>query len=147
MSDQSAEASIEQALTRLRREQQANRLQVRAEGAKADAARYRYLDALDESPHGRPISEVAEAIGVDRPRASRLTTDLVTEKLIRREPHPTDARTTLVRLTGRGRTIVEAMHTTRRQAVSQALAEFSDEEAANLAALLQRFVDSWTQAK
>src|SRR5689334_14705788 len=117
MPDETPEATIERALVRIRREQQAQRLQQRdAEAARTDGARYRYLDALEDAGDGRPISEVAEAIGVDRPRASRLTTDLLTAGLIERHPHPADARISLVLLTAQGQTLVNHMHQHRRQA-------------------------------
>lgn len=139
------DAAIERALTRIRREQQSRRLQRSgaAGTAPGDGARYRYLDALDEAPKGRPISVVAEAIGVDRPRASRLTNELLGEELIERVAHDTDARVTLVRLTPEGRALVSAMHENRRAAVTRALSGFTDQETKTLAQLLDRFLDAW----
>jgi len=158
------EEIIERALVRIRRDQQARRLHRKAaddaatggaraagdSGAKAaaaSAARFRYLDALDGAgegeTEGRSISEVAEAIGVDRPRASRLTTELLAEGLIERQASPADSRSALVTLTEDGRNLIKAVHRDRRRAVAAALEGFSDKEAQSFAALLDRFVEAW----
>jgi DNA-binding MarR family transcriptional regulator len=145
----SAEAAIEQALVRIRCDQQARRLQRRASeagGAKATAAgaaRFRYLDAIEGAERGRTISEVAEAIGVDRPRASRLTTELLAEGLIERQTALGDNRSSLVTLTDAGRSLVGAAREDRRRAVAAALEGFTDEEAQVFAGLLKRFVEAW----
>jgi DNA-binding MarR family transcriptional regulator len=140
---------VERALVRIRRDQQARRLQrqtgegEQVPGSAADGARFRYLDALDEATEGMAISEIAEAIGVDRPRASRLTIQLLDDELIERDTNPSDSRYALIRLTVRGREIVNAMHESRRHAVAEATAAFTPEETRTFAALLERFVDAW----
>jgi DNA-binding MarR family transcriptional regulator len=143
--DRSPDAVIERALVRIRRDQQSRHLQRRAPGdfTSANAARFRFLDALDASGDPLPISKVAEAIGVDRPRASRLTAELVAENLVERDQVPGDSRVTRVRLTARGRRVVDAAHANRRRSVRRALSTFTDAEAAALADLLDRFVESW----
>lgn len=139
------EQVIERALVRIRRDQQARRLQRRTDegGAAGDAARHRYLDALEGAEEGLAISQVAEAIGVDRPRASRLTGELLADGLVERGTAPGDSRYARIRLTPQGRALVDGAHRTRRRAVAEALADFTDEEADTLAALLERFVDAW----
>ncbi len=147
--DRSPDEVIEQALVRIRRDQQAARLQGRSAavgalgGRRLDAARFRYLDALESAGGGAPISQVAEAIGVDRPRASRLTRDLVEAGLVRRTTVPGDGRVIRVELTPAGREPVEAAHRARRESVRRALAGFTTAEARDLAALLDRFVTDW----
>ena len=139
------DATIERALVRMRRDQQARHLQRRAAAKTADAARFRYLDALEEATDGLPISQIADAIGVDRPRASRLTTELVADGLVDRRADPADSRVTRIRLTPTGRSLVDGVHATRRNAVTEALrqARFTGEEAETLAELLDRFVEAW----
>ncbi|MDI6103856.1 MarR family transcriptional regulator [Actinoplanes sp. NEAU-A12] len=140
---------IAMALVRIRRDQQARRLQRRAApgdpGAASanNAARYRYLDALDDSRTAMSISEIADAIAVDRPRASRLTTELIGKGYIEREPAPGDSRYTLIRLTALGKEFVADIHEHRRRGVAEALAGFTAEESRTLAELLERFVDAW----
>jgi DNA-binding MarR family transcriptional regulator len=140
---------IAAALARIRRDQQARHLQRRAAGgdraaaSATNAARYRYLDALDGFPTAKSISEVADAIGVDRPRASRLTNELISEGYIERQSAPGDSRYVLVRLTAQGKELVAGIHERRREGVAEALAGFTAEESRTLAELLERFVDAW----
>lgn len=140
---------IAMALTQIRRDQQTRHLQRRAaEGEPAaasasTAARYRYLDALDGFRTAVPISQIADAIGVDRPRASRLTAQLLDEGYIEREPAPGDSRYALIRLTSLGEEFVAGVHESRRRGVAEALADFTAQEAHTLAELLKRFVDAW----
>jgi len=149
MSGPEPEDIVERALVRIRRGQQARRLQRAAAGGdlgrapSADAARFRYLDALEERDTGMAISEIGAAIGVDRPRASRLTTELLDDGLIERRPDPDDARSTRIRLTPQGRSLVDGAHATRRIAVAEALAGFTPEESRAFAGLLERFVAAW----
>jgi DNA-binding MarR family transcriptional regulator len=138
----SPEEKIERALIRIRRSQQARRLQQRSPDPLADGARYRCLDVLDEL-RGLTISDIAEAIGVDRPRASRLANELLADRLVYRERAPIDLRYAMIRLTGEGKDTVDAMHANRRRAVAEALADFTPDEAETLAALLTRFLDAW----
>ncbi|MET8353064.1 MULTISPECIES: MarR family transcriptional regulator [unclassified Micromonospora] len=110
---------------------------------RTNAARFRYLDALSSPRAGLSISQIADMIGVDRPRASRLTTELLDEGYIQRESAPDDSRYALIRLTARGRKLVAEMNESRRQSVAEALAGFTAEESHSLAVLLRRFVDAW----
>ncbi|GAB3165786.1 hypothetical protein GCM10027059_23820 [Myceligenerans halotolerans] len=147
--DREPDQVIERALAGIRRGQQARRLQRRtAEGdpavaSAASAARFRYLDALDGAGEGLAISQIADAIDVDRPRASRLTGELLAEGLIERETAPDDSRYACIRLTATGRDLVDRVHAARRQSVTEALAGFTDAEARALATLLERFVEAW----
>lgn len=139
---------IEQALARIRRSQQSRRLQRGASGddpsaaSAASAARFRYLDALDEAD-GLAISQIAEAIDVDRPRASRLTAELSADGLIEREASPDDSRYARIRLTPEGKDFVDRVRQRRRQHVTAALAGFTAEESRTFAELLERFVHAW----
>lgn len=156
------EAIIERALVRIRRDQQTRQIQRRTAGGPAaggrtaagsstggpaasatDAARFRYLDALENAPEGRSISAIAEAIGVDRPRASRLTTELLADDLIERNASSEDSRYVLVKLTAPGQALIDAVHENRRRSVSEALADFTPQEARTLAELLERFLKAW----
>jgi DNA-binding MarR family transcriptional regulator len=147
--DRPPDEVIERALVRIRRDQQAGHLQRRAaQGDRAaasavNAARFRYLDALDGARDGLPISEIADAIGVDRPRASRLTTELVGKGLVERDSVPGDSRYALIRLTRQGKKLVDGVHETRRRSVAEALTGFTAREAQAFAALLERFVEAW----
>ncbi|MBM7832551.1 DNA-binding MarR family transcriptional regulator [Agromyces cerinus] len=89
------------------------------------------------------MSELAEAIGVDQPRASRLVQAAVEAGHVRREADPSDARRSALVLTASGRKLLESARDTRRGAVETALAAFTPEETAEFARLLSRFIADW----
>jgi DNA-binding MarR family transcriptional regulator len=109
-------------------------------------ARLRLLEALAAASAPLTIGEIAEAVSVDQPRASRLVAQGVDHELVRREIDPEDARRTRVALTERGRRIIQDFTGDRRQAVDAALAEFTEAERADLARLLTKLAESWPDA-
>lgn len=108
-------------------------------------ARLRLLEALVQASAPLSVSELAERIGVDQPRASRLVQQGVDLGLVRREADPDDARRTRVVLTDEGKRIVRGFRGERREAVDTALAGFTDAERADLARLLTKLADAWPQ--
>ena len=116
------------------------------DGSLGRIARVRMLEALEAAESdGRSlsVSGVAEAIGVDQPRASRLVQEGVERGVVRRVPDPSDARRALIQLTKAGRAQLHELRTHRRSAVETALAGFSPEEARTFAELFDRFVRAW----
>ena len=111
--------------------------------ALAHAARFRLLDALGASDRPPSVSELADAIGVDQPRASRLVQAAVDAGHVRREADPSDARRSALVLTSAGRELLSSARSNRRGAVEAALAGFSEEETVEFARLLGRFVAGW----
>ena len=110
-------------------------------------ARIRLLAALVAAGEARMgISEIATAIGVDQPRASRLVNEAAERGLVHRGVDPTDARRSVVTLTDAGRATIASARESSRTAVTTALADFTEEEAAQFAALLTRFVEAWPTA-
>jgi DNA-binding MarR family transcriptional regulator/N-acetylglutamate synthase-like GNAT family acetyltransferase len=72
---------------------------------------------LYELSHGRmETSELRQALDVDAGQLSRLLDRLAAKRLVAREPHPTDARRRIVRLTDRGE---EAFATLDRRTIEQ----------------------------
>lgn len=106
-------------------------------------ARFRLLSTLDAADHPLSVTELAAAIGVDQPRASRLVQAAAEEGLVVREADPDDARRTRIRLTDDGRAAVRSATSNRRRSIETALAGFTDEERAQFAALLARFADGF----
>ena len=55
----------------------------------------------------KPMSmgDLAAALGIDRPNATVLVDELVSQDLVRRRPHPTDRRAKLVEATRKGKTL------------------------------------------
>ncbi|MEO2130055.1 MAG: MarR family winged helix-turn-helix transcriptional regulator [Microbacterium sp.] len=106
-------------------------------------ARMRVLEVLASSDHPLTVSELGEAIGVDQPRASRLVQQGVEFGLVRREADPDDARRTRIVLTEKGETFVRGFRDQRRDAITTALASFTDAERTDLARLLTKLADAW----
>ncbi|MFB8146337.1 MarR family winged helix-turn-helix transcriptional regulator [Microbacterium sp. NPDC056003] len=106
-------------------------------------ARMRLLEALAAASHPLSVGEIAEAVGVDQPRASRLVQQAFQLGLVRREADPEDARRTRVALTDAGAALVRGFRGERREAIDTALAGFTDEERADLARLLTKLADAW----
>jgi DNA-binding MarR family transcriptional regulator len=109
-------------------------------------ARIRVLEALAAASGPLSIGEIADAVGVDQPRASRLVQQAVAMQLARREVDPEDARRTRVALTDAGAALVRGFRGERRDAVDTALSGFSDDERAELARLLTKLADAWPGA-
>ncbi|MCP2638178.1 MarR family winged helix-turn-helix transcriptional regulator [Microbacterium sp. HD4P20] len=108
-------------------------------------ARMRLLEALAAASHPLSVGEIADAVGVDQPRASRLVQQSVELDLVRREADPDDARRTRVALTDAGSRLVRGFRGERRNAMDAALTAFTDDERAELARLLTKLADSWPQ--
>ncbi len=99
------------------------------------------LLAGSEDPLG--VTDIAEAVGVDQPRASRLVAQGVELGLLRREADPADARRTRIALTDHGRAAAQRIRGMREKAIQQALSGFSEEERRQLAHLLGRLAEAW----
>ncbi len=106
-------------------------------------ARIRLLDALVHAENPLSVSEIAEAIGVDQPRASRLVQQAVELGFAAREADPDDARRTRIALTAEGRRRAGDFRGERRERLSKALADFTAEERAELVRLLGKLAASW----
>jgi DNA-binding MarR family transcriptional regulator len=106
-------------------------------------ARLRLLEALAAASGPLSVSEIADAVGVDQPRASRLVQQAAQMGLVRREADAEDARRTRIALTDNGLAIVRGFRGERRTAIDAALAAFTDEERGELARLLTKLADSW----
>lgn len=112
----------------------------------AGLARHRMLSVLAERP-GLGVTELADAIGVDQPRASRLVQDATDAGLLIRKPDPRDGRRSVVELSVAGRDHLERAVRERRESVEAGLAGFSASETATLAELLERFVAGFRDAR
>ncbi|MGC5223530.1 MarR family winged helix-turn-helix transcriptional regulator [Micromonospora sp. DT81.3] len=107
------------------------------------AARFRLLEALASASAPLSVSEIADRIGVDQPRASRLVQATVEAGHARRQADENDARRTNILITDEGRALIAQARGARVGAVEAALAGFTPEERAQLAALLARLAQAW----
>jgi DNA-binding MarR family transcriptional regulator len=116
-------------------------LLARIEGAlrplKLTFARYEALVLLCFSRNGSlPMSKMGERLMVHPTSITNIVDRLQTQGFIRREPHPTDRRTTLVAVTDTGREVVE-LGTEALVAVRFALDGLGPEQLASLYDLLR----------
>ncbi|UYO97256.1 MarR family winged helix-turn-helix transcriptional regulator [Microbacterium sp. M28] len=112
-------------------------------GRFAAPAWMRMLEALAAASDPLSVSEIAEAVGVDQPRASRLVQQGVERDLVRREADPDDARRTRIALTDAGIRVARGAKGERRQELSCALEAFTEDERTELARLLNKLADNW----
>jgi DNA-binding MarR family transcriptional regulator len=108
-----------------------------AEGKALDKSGYWLLVRVSE--HG-PIrlSDLAEAVELDLSTVSRQMRDLVHGGLITKVPDPHDGRASFLSLSARGAAVLESVSEARREALADALNDWSEEERAILATGLFR---------
>ena len=104
---------------------------------------YQLLRALWERD-GMTPRELAEHAAVEMPTVTRTVQRMVRDGLVRREAHPSDARSVRILLAPKGRALEEAAVDLRRQIVKAALAGIPPEERARLAATLARILQNLT---
>lgn len=87
---------------------------------------------------GLPPGEVARRLGLATPTVTRAATRMEAAGLLRREPHPTDRRLVLLRLTGRGRELEKVIDAEIHRLTERALAGLSAAERDELVRALTR---------
>ncbi|MDQ2661882.1 MAG: MarR family transcriptional regulator, partial [Actinomycetota bacterium] len=113
-------------------------------GGRGGFAAVRLLMVLaDHGPSS--VSELAAAIGVDQPRASRLVQAAVGTGQVRRDVDPNDARRSILIITDSGRAALSALLDHRRTAVDRAMADFTPAEREQFAELFTRFAQAWSR--
>ena len=112
-------------------------------GRMGGPARMRILEALAAASTPLGVGALAEEIGVDQPRASRLVQQGVERGWVRREADPDDARRTRIVLTDEGRRVLRGVRGERREVLGRALEALSPAEQAELARLLAKLADNW----
>jgi DNA-binding MarR family transcriptional regulator len=102
------------------------------------------MDALDllSRRDDRPMKELAARLRVDPSTATRAVQRLESDGLVERYPSPEDGRVVLVRITEEGARRHDAVAARRSTAMMHILSEFEPVERAQLADLLDRFVES-----
>lgn len=132
-------AEVESAMVVIRR-RQTRRILAQAAGVPEDSAQ-QVVDAI-EAAGATPISVsgVAEALGVDQPRASKLVAAAVGAGLVRREADQLDGRRINLVLTEAGHERLAAVHRFRRQRFATAMHDWPDSDRQAFATLLTRFV-------
>ena len=137
--------AIEQAMVRIRRGQTRRtlaRVTVQEHGAEAvNAALFGVVDAVEEGPDGEvSVGLVAQRLGIDPSRASRLVARAVGAGYVRRAATQHDGRVSPLALTPAGKRYAEAVHRSRREHFDAAMRGWTAAERSEFARLLSRFV-------
>jgi DNA-binding MarR family transcriptional regulator len=102
----------------------------------ASVPRGRLLRAMTEL--GRPrMSELAKSLGLSARTITTSVDALEREGLLKRSPHPTDRRATLVELTAMGRQHVDEWHDFQRDLAEEAMSPLSEQDRRDLLRLLE----------
>ena len=88
------------------------------------------------------MSGISEELGVTRRNVTALVDALEEEGLVRRQPHPTDRRATIIELTEEGERTAGAMYDEHREAVAELFAGLSEEDRRDLIRVLGRLRDA-----
>ncbi|MFF0631801.1 MarR family winged helix-turn-helix transcriptional regulator [Nocardia sp. NPDC004151] len=135
--------AIERAMVAIRRSQSRralNKLAARAGGPAVDPTLFGVLDAVEAREGEVVVTDIATALGVDQPRASRLVARAVAEGLVERRADQADARRVHLHLTATARTTLDRAHANRQAAFDAATAGWPDRDRTEFARLLTRFV-------
>ncbi|MFF6776111.1 MarR family winged helix-turn-helix transcriptional regulator [Streptomyces sp. NPDC012637] len=138
--------AVERAMVAIRRSQTRRSLGrlAPADGGRAvDPTLFGVLDAVEGRDGSCSVTDVATALGVDQPRASRLVLRAVEEGWVSRRPDPSDARRALLALTADGREQVDRTHRFRQRVFARVMADWPDADRLAFARLLTAFVDGF----
>lgn len=110
----------------------------RAAGGQLDRSAYVLLSRISmDGPMS--ISQLSEAFGLDASTLNRQTAAMLRAGLVERIPDPDGGVARKFRITDEGRGRLEADRTYNIQGLERVLAEWTPEEVADLAAVLERF--------
>jgi DNA-binding MarR family transcriptional regulator len=108
-----------------------------------------HLDAISAIAHNPVVSDtpqdevtvgiIAERLGIDPSRASRISADIIERGYAFRVASQLDARRICLKLTARGERFVSAVHQTKWRIFAGSLAQWDEQELVTFAALLERF--------
>jgi DNA-binding MarR family transcriptional regulator len=88
---------------------------------------------------GASLRDLADGLGMHVSTASRLCDRLVGAGLLDRRDDPTDRRQLALRLTPRGRAVVNRVGNRRREIVGRIIAQLDEDECTRLSEALERF--------
>jgi len=140
---------IERAMVRIRRSQTRRtlaRLAGDEDGAASDPGLTSVVDAVEEGPERSDrevtVGDVAQRLGVDPSRASRLVTRAIESGHVARVASQADGRRVGLELTPAGREHAEAVHRSRQTTFDRLMRYWPARDREDLARLLTRFTDA-----
>ncbi|ETA71447.1 MULTISPECIES: MarR family winged helix-turn-helix transcriptional regulator [Mesorhizobium] len=96
--------------------------------------------AVGDTPQDEvTVGNIAERLGIDPSRASRISADIVERGYALRVASQLDARRICLRLTARGERLVTAVRQTKWRIFAESLAQWDEQELVTFARLLERF--------
>ncbi|WP_244867642.1 MarR family winged helix-turn-helix transcriptional regulator [Vannielia litorea] len=98
----------------------------------------------DETSGETTVGSVANRLGIDPSRASRLTTELIRKGFVRRGVSQEDARRAILQVTPEGDRIVHAVRAFKFYTLGHFLKSWTEEEVRTFVPLLERF-SSWSE--
>ncbi|MNY03830.1 DNA-binding transcriptional repressor MarR [compost metagenome] len=143
-------AEIERAMIALRRSMSRRTLgkrMVTEHGKPLDMSLVAVVDAVEQSSDtpesGVTVGEVAERLGIDPSRGSRVVSAAIEAGYVRRQASQHDGRRIVLELTDEGAALAEAAHRMRQQAFEDAMRDWSAADREAFAGLLSRFVSAY----
>ena len=126
------------------------RLATRDVGQNVDLAQLDVVFAVDEGP-ARPGEEltvglVAERLGIDPSRASRMVAGAIRAGWLRRVASQADGRRIHLELTEAGREVAQAAHRSRQTLYDRLMHDWSERDRRELARLLTKFTGAIVSA-
>jgi DNA-binding MarR family transcriptional regulator len=98
-------------------------------------ARVRLLGAL-HCNGSQIMTTISDELGVTRRNVTALVDALEEEELVRRKPHPTDRRATVIEMTLEGERMMDRIYDEHRAAVAELFVELGEEDRQELARML-----------
>ncbi|WP_158716267.1 MarR family winged helix-turn-helix transcriptional regulator [Blastococcus sp. Marseille-P5729] len=92
----------------------------------------------EKASHPLRISDIAERMRIVARSVTDVVDDLEAKGLVRRAPHPTDRRSTIVDLTAQGRSVLEEVESRRAEDARQFFGQLTADERRQLRRLLRR---------
>jgi DNA-binding MarR family transcriptional regulator len=146
-------AAIERAMIRIRRRQTRRpigKAAMQAMSQPVDLEHVAVVDAIEEGSEEPgaevTVGDVAERLGIDPSRASRVVTAAIKAGYVRRLASQADGRRICLELTPDGQRIVDNAHQHRQALYHNLMHDWSDDDRAEFARLLTRFADAVTEA-
>ena len=144
--------AVERAMIRIRRRQTRRALGRSAvrDLPQVDLQQIAVVDAVDEGPapgqDGVTVGLVADRLGIDPSRASRVVAATIDNGYLRRVASQRDGRRICLELTDKGAEVVEDAHHSRQALYAQILDGWSPQDRREFARLLTKFTDSVSEA-
>ncbi|MCX4747777.1 MarR family winged helix-turn-helix transcriptional regulator [Kitasatospora sp. NBC_01287] len=146
--------TVERAMVQLRRSMTRRtlaRLHERTDGPALDPALADVVDAVEEGPD-RPGQEVtvglvADRLGIDPSRASRLVSAAIKAGYLRRAASQADGRRIHLELTPAAEELLAITHRSRHELYSHLMRDWPERDRAGFAGLLTKFTDELTQLR